>query len=47
MVVVTMDRRGAGIVPLLKWKGDKCECSNSRGFSLLSIAGKLYGRELI
>ena len=35
------------IVPLYKGKGDKCECSNSRGISLLSIVGKLYGRVLI
>ena len=34
-------------MPLYKGKGDKCECSNSRGISLLSVAGKLYGRVLI
>ena len=38
MGVVPMDCRGACIV-----KGDKCECSNSRGISLLSVVGKLYG----
>ena len=43
MEVVTMDWRGACIVPLDKGKGDKCECSNSRGISLLSVVGKLYG----
>ena len=32
---------------LYKGKGDKCECSNSRGISLLSVVGKLYGRVLI
>ena len=32
---------------LYKRKGDKCECSNSRGISLLSVVGKLYGRVLI
>ena len=42
-----MDCRGACIVPLYKGKGDKCECSNSRGISLLSVLGKLYGRMLI
>ena len=41
-----MDLRGACIVPLYKGKGDKCECSNSRGVSLLSEVGKLYGRVL-
>ena len=33
MGVVPMDCRGACIVPLRKGKGDKCECSNSRGIS--------------
>ena len=50
MRVVHMDWRGACIVPLYKGKlgkGDKCECSNSRGISLLSVIGKLYGRVLI
>ena len=42
-----MGWRGACIVPLYKWQGDKCECSNSRGISLLSVVGKLYGRVLI
>ena len=37
--VVPMDWRGARIVPLYKRKGDKCECSNSRGTSLFSIVG--------
>ena len=47
MGVVPMDWRGACIVPLYKGKGDKCECSNSGGISLLSVVGKLYGRVLI
>ena len=38
-----MDRRGACMVSLYKGKSDKCECSNSRGISLLSVVGKLYG----
>ena len=42
-----MDWRGARLVPLYKGKGVKYECSNSRGISLLSVAGKLYGRVLI
>ena len=28
-------------------KGDKCECCNSRGMSLLSVVGKLCGRVMI
>ena len=47
MGVVPMDWHGARIVPLYKGKGDKCECSNSRGICLLSVVGKLYGRVLI
>ena len=42
-----MDWHCACIVPLHKGKDDKCECSNSRGISLLSVVGKLYGRVLI
>ena len=34
MEVVPMDWRGACIVPLYKWNGDKYECSNSRGISV-------------
>ena len=47
MGVVPLHWRGACIVPLYKGKGDKCECSNSRGISLLSVVGKQYGRVLI
>ena len=47
MGVVPVDWRGACIVPLYKGKGDKCACSNSRGISLLSVVGKLFGRVLI
>ena len=47
MRVVPMDWCGACIVPLYKGKGDKYECSNSRGFSLLSVVCKLFGRMLM
>ena len=47
MGLVRMDWRGACMVPLYKGKGDKCECSNSRGISLLSVVGQLFGRVLI
>ena len=51
MGVVPMDWRGAChcTVPLYKGKGDKCECSNSRGISLLSVVGngKLFSIVLI
>ena len=42
-----MDCHGTCIMPQYNGKGDKCECSNSRGISLWSVAGKLYGRVLI
>ena len=42
-----MGWRGDCIVPLYKRKGENCECSNSRGISLLSVVGKLFGRVLI
>ena len=45
--VVPTDWRGACIVPLYKWKCDKCEWSNSRCINLLSVVGKIYGRVLI
>ena len=34
-------------MPPYKGKGDKRECSSSRGISLLSVVVKLYGRVLI
>ena len=42
-----MDWCRACIVPLYKGNGDRCECSNSRGISLLSAVGKLYGRVFV
>ena len=44
MGIVPMNRSGACIAPVYKGKDDKCECSNSRGISLLSAVGKLCGR---
>ena len=35
------------IVPLYKGKGDRGDCKNYRGITLLSIPGKVYGRVLI
>ena len=46
MGIVPKDWRGAWIVPLYNGKDDKCECSNSRGISLLSVVYKLFGTEL-
>ena len=44
---VPQDWQDGSLVPIYKGKGDKMECSNYRGISLLSVVGKLYGRVLI
>ena len=44
--VVPKDLRGAVIVSVYKNKGDKSDCSNCRGVTLLSIGGKILARVL-
>merc|ERR1712002_206763 len=44
---VPRDWQRAVVVPLYKGKGDRGDCKNYRGISLLSIPGKVYGRVLI
>ena len=44
---VPNDWMRAIIVTVYKGKGDRSECNNYRGISLLSIPGKVYGRVLI
>jgi hypothetical protein len=39
--------RSAIVVQLFKSNGDKKECKNYRGISLLSTPGKVYGRLMI
>ncbi len=43
---VPEDWRKAIIVPLYKGKGNREECNNYKGISLLSVPGKIYGRIL-
>ena len=43
-VVVPEYWRSAVIVLLHKGKGERTECKNCRGISLLSVAGKIYAR---
>ena len=40
--VVLEDWRSYVIVPLYKGKGERTECTNYRGISLLSMIGKIY-----
>ena len=35
------------VLPVYKGNGDKRECGNFRGISMLSVVGKVYGRILI
>ena len=44
---VPQDLRDAVIVSLYKNKGEKLNCSNYRGITLLSIAGKILARVLL
>ena len=39
---MTEDWRSTVIVPLYKGKGDRTECKNYRGISLLSVDRKIY-----
>ena len=41
---VPQDMRDANIVTLYKNKGDRSDCSNHRGISLLSVVGKVLAR---
>ena len=45
--VIPHDFRDAAIVSLFKNKGNRAECGNYRGISLLSIAGKILARVIL
>ena len=45
--VVTEDWRSLVIVPLYKGKGERIECKNYRGISLLSVVVKIYAGILV
>ena len=44
---VLEDQRFALIIPLYKGKGERTECSNYRGISLLSVVGKICAGILV
>ena len=44
---VPQDMRDAKIVTLYKNKGERSDCNNYRGISLISIVGKVYARVLL
>ena len=45
--VVPEDFRSVVIVPLYKGKGERMECKNYRGISLLSVVGKIHTEILV
>ena len=44
---VPQDLRDAKIITLFKNKGERCDCNNYRGISLLSIVGKAFARIIL
>ena len=46
-VAVWVDWRSALIVPLYKGKGERTECNNYGGNSLLNMVGKIYAGILV
>ena len=44
---VPQDMRDATIITLCKNKGDRSDCNNYRGISLMSIVGKVFARVLL
>lgn len=44
---IPQDMRDANIVTLYKNKGDRSDCNNYRGISLLSITGKVFARVVL
>ena len=45
--VIPQDWKDANIITIFKRKGDKADCGNSRGISLLSVAGKVLARIML
>ena len=39
--------RDANIITIYKNKGDRADCNNFRGISLLSLAGKIFARTIL
>ena len=45
--IIPSQWKDSKIIAIYKRKGDKTECGNSRGISLLSVGGKIYARLLL
>ena len=45
--VIPNELKDANIIPIFKREGDKADCTNWRGISLMSIAGKVLSRILL
>ena len=44
---VPQDMRDAKIITLFKNKGERSDCNNNRGISLLSVIGKVFGKVIL
>ena len=45
--IIPTDWKRGLVVPLWKWKGDRQDCNNHRGVTLLSVLGKVFGRIIL
>ncbi len=45
--LIANELKNADIIPIFKRNGDKADCTNWRGISVLSIAGKVLSRILL
>ena len=45
--IISKDWKVSCIFPIYRWKGDRRECANYRGMSIVIIPEKIYGRIMI